>query len=212
MAHTICGIDVGAFSVKFAFLEVGFRTHTLRGLLETAVPTGEAPLLRAAGGRRARGAGAGVGGGRRRTSRVPGDQLSVRVLELPFSDSRKIDQVVGYELEGQIVHADRGRRVRSPGGRPAAEGATVLAAAARRDDLARPRSPPPRSAASTRARCTRRRSSIARCCRSRPSAAANGTIALPGGARLRPPAHQHLLRARRAIRSTRARSGAAAST
>ena len=36
---------------------------------------------------------------------VPGDQLSVRVLDLPFTDPRKIDQVVGYELEGQIVHA-----------------------------------------------------------------------------------------------------------
>ena len=36
---------------------------------------------------------------------APGDQLSVRVLELPFSDQRKIDQVIGYELESQIVTA-----------------------------------------------------------------------------------------------------------
>ena len=45
MAHTICGIDVGTYSVKFAFFEVGFRTKTLRGLLETAVPAGDTPLL-----------------------------------------------------------------------------------------------------------------------------------------------------------------------
>ena len=45
MSHTVCGIDVGAFSIKFAFLEVGFRKNTLRGVMETAVPAGETPLL-----------------------------------------------------------------------------------------------------------------------------------------------------------------------
>ena len=67
---------------------------------------------------------------------LPGDQLSVRVLELPFSDPRKIDQVVGYELEGQIVNAiedvvfDHLVVAQRP------EGSTVMAVAARRDDLA----------------------------------------------------------------------------
>src|SRR5262245_36427968 len=135
MAHTICGIDVGTFSVKFAFLEVGFRTNRLRGLLETSVAPGDAPLLH-----RQMDA---VREGLAQVSRevtpylaVPGDQLSVRVLELPFSDSRKIDQVVGYELEGQIVHAieDVVFDHLVVGQRP--EGATVMAAAARRDDLA----------------------------------------------------------------------------
>jgi Tfp pilus assembly PilM family ATPase len=135
MAHTICGIDVGAYSIKFAFLEVGFRSTTLRGLLETPVSPGEAPLLQ-------RQMDAVRDGLAQVSSEVtpyfalPGDQLSVRVLELPFSDSRKIDQVIGYELEGQIVHAIEdvvfdhlvvGQR---------AEGSTVMAAAARRDDLA----------------------------------------------------------------------------
>jgi type II secretory pathway component PulL len=36
---------------------------------------------------------------------APGEMLAVRVIDLPFSDARKIEQVVGYELEGQIVHA-----------------------------------------------------------------------------------------------------------
>jgi hypothetical protein len=35
---------------------------------------------------------------------LPGDMLTLRVLELPFADARKIDQVVGYEMEGQIIH------------------------------------------------------------------------------------------------------------
>ena len=137
MAHTICGIDVGTYSVKFAFLEVGFRTHTLRGLMETAIGAGEAPLLAAADRGRARGAGAGVGARSTPYLAVPGDQLSVRVLELPFSDSRKIDQVVGYELEGP----DRPLRSRTScsitwSSASGPKGATVMAAAARRDDLA----------------------------------------------------------------------------
>ena len=135
MAHTICGIDVGTYSIKFAFFEVGFRTHTLRGLLETAVPTGEAPLLQ----RQMEAVREGLAQLSSEVTpyfAIPGDQLSVRVLELPFSDSRKIDQVVGYELEGQIVHAieDVVFDHLVVGQRP--EGSTVMAAAARRDDLA----------------------------------------------------------------------------
>jgi type IV pilus assembly protein PilM len=135
MAHTICGIDVGTYSVKFAFLEVGFRTTTLRGLMETTIAGGEAPLLQRQMDAVREGL-AQISGEVTPFLAVPGDQLSVRVLELPFSDSRKIDQVVGYELEGQIVHAieDVVFDHLVVGQRP--EGATVVAAAARRDDLA----------------------------------------------------------------------------
>jgi Tfp pilus assembly PilM family ATPase len=135
MAHTICGIDVGTYSVKFAFLEVGFRTHRLRGLLETAVPAGDEPLLNRQMDAVREGL-AQVSGEVTPYLAVGGDQISVRVLELPFSDSRKIDQVIGFELEGQIVHAieDVVFDHLVVGQRP--EGATVVAAAARRDDLA----------------------------------------------------------------------------
>src|SRR3954454_12929964 len=135
MAHTICGIDAGAYSVKFAFFEVGFRTKTLRGLLETAVPAGDTPLLQRQMDAVREGL-AQVSSEVTPYLALPGDQLSVRVLELPFSDSRKIDQVVGYELEGQIVHAieDVVFDHLVVGQRP--EGSTVLAAAARRHDLA----------------------------------------------------------------------------
>jgi Tfp pilus assembly PilM family ATPase len=135
MAHTVCGIDLGTFSVKFAFLEVGFRSTTLRGLMETAVPDGAAPLIE----RQLEAVRDGLSqmaGEVTPYFAVPGDLLSVRVLDLPFSDPRKIDQVVGYELEGQIVSAiedvvfDHLVVAHRP------EGATVLAAAAKRDDLA----------------------------------------------------------------------------
>ena len=124
---------------------------------------------------------------------VPGDQLSLRVLELPFSDSRKIDQVVGYELEGQIVHAieDVVFDHLVVGQRP--EGATVMAAAARRDDLAA-------LIASAEDHGIHPRALFAAplIYRTLLPAAVGGRRgdAVPGRARFRAHAHEHLLRAR----------------
>jgi len=135
MAHTVCGIDIGAFSIKFAFLEVGFRKNTLRGVMETAVPAGDAPLME----RQMIAVREGLSqlsGEVTPYIAAPGDQLSMRVLELPFTDQRKIDQVIGYELESQIVNPiedvvfDHLVVAQRP------EGSTVMAVAARRDDLA----------------------------------------------------------------------------
>ena len=134
MAHTICGIDLGAFSVKFAFLEVGFRTTTLRGFMETAVPAGDAPLAE----RQAEAVREGFQQAREATPylAVPGDQLSVRLMQLPFTDARKIDQVVGYELEGLIVNALEDVIFDHLVVSETAEGSSVLAVAAKRDDIA----------------------------------------------------------------------------
>jgi general secretion pathway protein L len=135
MAHTVCGIDLGTYSVKLALLEAGFRTTTLRGLDEIAVPSGDAPLLERQM-QAVREALSQLGSEVTPYLAVPGDQLSVRVLELPFSEARKIDQVVGYELESQIVNPiedvvfDHLVVAQRP------EATTVLAAAARREELA----------------------------------------------------------------------------
>jgi type IV pilus assembly protein PilM len=135
MSHTICGIDLGAFSIKLVMLEVGFRQTHLRGLLETAVPNGDAPLLE----RQAEAiqeAFSQVSAEATPYLALPGDMLSMRLLDLPFSDPRKIDQVVGYELEGQIVHPlddvvfDH-ILVKAGDG-----GSTVLACAAKREEIA----------------------------------------------------------------------------
>ncbi len=135
MAHTVCGIDLGAYSIKLAFLEAGFRATILRGLEEIPVPAGEAPLLERQMAALREGLGR-VPGEVTPYLAVAGDQLSVRVLELPFTDARKIDQVVGYELEGQIVNAieDVVFDHLIAGEKP--EGTTILAAAAKREDLA----------------------------------------------------------------------------
>src|SRR5258708_37105966 len=97
MAHIICGIDLGAFSVKLAFLEVGFRATTLRGFMETAVPAGDAPLAE----RQAEAGREGFSQAREATPylAVPADQLAVRLLELPLTEARKINHVGAYELE-----------------------------------------------------------------------------------------------------------------
>jgi type IV pilus assembly protein PilM len=103
MAHTITGIDLGSRSVKFAVFDVGFRRVRLNTSFEEPVPPGEAPLPE----RQAEALRAGVA---RLPSQstihmaLPGEMLALRVLDLPFSDARKVDQVVGYELEGQIMH------------------------------------------------------------------------------------------------------------
>ncbi|HVV53318.1 MAG TPA: pilus assembly protein PilM [Polyangia bacterium] len=135
MAHIVCGIDLGAYSVKLAFLEAGFRATTLRGFEEVPVAAGEAPLverqLAAAREGLAR-----MAGEVTPYLAIAGDQLSVRVLDLPFSDARKIDQVVGYELESQIVNPIEDVVFDHLTAAQRAEGTTVLAAAAKREDLA----------------------------------------------------------------------------
>jgi general secretion pathway protein L len=136
MAHTITGIDIGSHSVKLVSIEVGFRQSRLLSTLEQRVPTGEAPLaerqaeaLQAALAR--------LQGEQSFFAAVPGDELAVRVLDLPFAEARKIEQVVGFELEGQIVHAlddvvyDH-VSLEAPSDGP---GSSVMAVAARTEDI-----------------------------------------------------------------------------
>jgi Tfp pilus assembly PilM family ATPase len=103
MAHTITGIDLGAWAVKFTVLEVGFRHTRPFASYEERVPRDERPLVE----RQYEALRTGVAklpSGTTVYLALPGDMLTLRVLELPFADARKIDQVVGYEMEGQIIH------------------------------------------------------------------------------------------------------------
>ena len=135
MAHTVVGIDLGAHAVKFSLVEAGFRQSKARGAFAELVDPGELPLAERQ-----------MEALRRGLERLPpestvlyampGELLTMRVLELPFSDPRKIDQVVGYELEGQIVHqlsdVIYDHQVLRIAG---AEGTSVLVVAARIDDI-----------------------------------------------------------------------------
>jgi general secretion pathway protein L len=136
MSHTVVGIDLGSHAVKFSLVEAGFRQATVRGAFAELVLPGEAPIVERQMEALRRGLDRLPPQSSLQVS-MPGEQLTLRVLELPFSDPRKIDQVVGYELEGQIVHAlsdivfdHQVLRSVSPD-----EGTAVLVVAAKTDDV-----------------------------------------------------------------------------
>ena len=103
MSHTITGIDLGAWSVKFTVLEVGFRNTRFVESFEEKLAMDERPLGERQNEALRQGASRLPSGGTTYLA-IPGEMLTLRVLDLPFADARKIDQVVGYELEGQMIH------------------------------------------------------------------------------------------------------------
>jgi general secretion pathway protein L len=104
MAHKILGIDLGTYSVKVAELSAGFRQSQLTGLYERPLlPAieGETPLTRAARTVAELIADEKLAAEMFATSL--GGDTTLRLLSMPFSDPKKIDQVLGYELESQIL-------------------------------------------------------------------------------------------------------------
>jgi type IV pilus assembly protein PilM len=141
MAHTITGIDLGSWSVKFAVFDVGFRRVRVNTSFEQPVTPGETPLAE----RQAEALRAGLArlpSESTITMALPGEMLALRVLDLPFSDARKVEQVVGYELEGQIMHdlsevvMDHVILSASSTGESEAAGSRAMAVAARSEEVA----------------------------------------------------------------------------
>jgi general secretion pathway protein L len=135
MAHTIVGIDLGSHAVKFAVIEAGFRqSRSLESFAELVSP-GDTPLAERQGEALRRGLDR-LGREASMYLAMPGELLTLRVMDLPFSDPRKIEQVVGYELEGQIVNPLSemvfDHKVLSL---PGPEGTAVMAVAARIEDV-----------------------------------------------------------------------------
>jgi Tfp pilus assembly PilM family ATPase len=140
MAHTITGIDLGTWSVKFTVLEAGFRRTRVMSAYEERVAADQRPLLERQREALRQGV-ARLPSGTTAYLALPGDLLTLRVLDLPFADARKIDQVVGYEMEGQIIHELNDvvldHRVLSARGAVAIgdEGCRALVVAARIDEV-----------------------------------------------------------------------------
>jgi Tfp pilus assembly PilM family ATPase len=104
MAHYIYAVDFGAWSLKVAIAEPGFRHATISAVVERPIPPGDEPYDQRAG----------------RVLRelvderqlwqdtcyfvVAGDQLFTKVLEFAFSSLRRADleRAVGAELEGVV--------------------------------------------------------------------------------------------------------------
>ena len=101
MPQKIIGLDIGSHSIKAVQLRRTFRGFELVGFHEKKIPReGEtAPsdavaqaLAELFGERR-------IAGDIVITS-IPGQQVSARIIKLPFSDRKKIDQVIPFEVEG----------------------------------------------------------------------------------------------------------------
>lgn len=116
MAHRIIGVDLGASAIKLARYDAGFRKASL---LDGALVPAAAPASGAAG---APSPGAlpfervvaqlaalrqhlvhDKGMADELYVALPGEYLTFRVIDLPFSDPRRIESVLGYELESQIM-------------------------------------------------------------------------------------------------------------
>jgi general secretion pathway protein L len=115
-------------------IEVGFRTMRLLSSFEEVVPAGEAPLFERQGEALQTGL-ARLPAESIPYMALPGEMLAVRALDLPFTDARKIEQVVGFELEGQIVHQLGDVVFDHVVCKARGQGSTVLAAAARIDEV-----------------------------------------------------------------------------
>jgi general secretion pathway protein L len=97
----ILGLDLGSHSVKAALIETTLRGYTLKSL--TVVPTP------AEGERNARLAAAVESLGTQVLLGVdtvvvsmPGVAIATHAVSLPFSDPKKIDSTLGFEVEGQL--------------------------------------------------------------------------------------------------------------
>ena len=104
MPHRVLGVDFGETSVKVAVLQTTFRQASLVDFIERPIPDGESPALE----RGVEVLGEILEEGNLRDVAVyvalPGDLLSLRLLELPFADEKKVEQVVPFELESQIPY------------------------------------------------------------------------------------------------------------
>ena len=133
MSHLIAGVDLGEREIRIAVLETGFRKMRFLDVFVEPVEDGDAPLLERQkvalrqGLQRVRGEKTVYLG-------MPGERLTLRVLDLPFSDPKKVAQVIGFELESSMVHelddVVFDYRVTKNG-----TGGTALAAAAKSDDV-----------------------------------------------------------------------------
>ena len=104
MAHPICGIDVGAFSIKFVVFEVGFRHTLFRGAFEEMVNDGPEPLLARQVAALREGLGR-VSSEATLYLALPGDQLSIPRCPTPVSGTNgKIGPTKGVSAPISSYH------------------------------------------------------------------------------------------------------------
>ncbi len=101
MAHKILGLDIGATAVKGVLLDSAFRGYSIEDAAAVAVPPGEEPLRerQMTALRQLLGRGWSVD-----TAVVafPGTTSASHLVTLPFSDPKRIEQTIPFEVEEQI--------------------------------------------------------------------------------------------------------------
>ncbi len=103
MAHKVLGVDLGSHTVKVVELTLGFRTVQATAFYSAPVQPGDDPVAERAMRTLAQLIVQKGLHGEQRFEALGGDGLMIRLLSLPFSDAKKIDMVVGNELEAQIA-------------------------------------------------------------------------------------------------------------
>lgn len=104
MSQTVIGLDIGTWSVKAAVVESTLRRFSLVDFREHHIPRGpqgkpagddtlDATVAATLTGITDRGAIA---------TAVPGHRVLTREVELPFSDPKRIDSVLGFQLDGEL--------------------------------------------------------------------------------------------------------------
>ena len=138
MAQTILGLDIGSYSVKVATLQASFRSLSLTTVEEFIIPhAGRSRPERSAAevlervALRAKEKDAVV------VTALPGDRVMTRFVDLPFDDPKRIESVLGFELEG-LIPLTVGDMVYAyqPNGREESGDYQVFAAATQPDTIA----------------------------------------------------------------------------
>jgi general secretion pathway protein L len=105
MSHPILGLDLGSRRVKAVLLETTLRGFTIAGTAEAAIPPaaegGPPPGERMAGAVKELLAGKGWSPEVSTAACLPGVTAS-HLVTLPFTDARRIEQTVQYEVEAAI--------------------------------------------------------------------------------------------------------------
>src|SRR5512132_2404927 len=100
MAQRILGLDLGAQAVKAVLVESTFRGYAVTGVAREPLDPETPPAAR-------HGAAvakllAGQLAHDVAVVAFPGSGLSTYVVTLPFSDPKRIEQTIGFEVEGQL--------------------------------------------------------------------------------------------------------------
>ncbi|UCD85945.1 MAG: type IV pilus assembly protein PilM [Deltaproteobacteria bacterium] len=103
MPKTIIGLDIGSHSIKAARLQGSIRSFEIDAFYEKIIPReSEYPSEEVIIDTLREMVSEGEMGGYTFITSLPGNRLFARIISLPFTDEKKIEQVVDFEVEGDL--------------------------------------------------------------------------------------------------------------